>query len=357
MAGSRAWKGQFMFGSWFNSKTATIGIDVGRSAIKLAQIEVADDQTPRLVASASIEVPAAQRATAAGPLEALAQSIDATLEQNGFRGRRAIFGLPATYVHIDRVRLAATLAEDEIHKSVAFECTDRLPFPPSRAKLRHHLAGQVYENDEQRHEVIVMAVRQDVTERMLSIASKAKLEIVGLRPEPMALAEAFGRDKNDRCRAIVDIGHGATRLYVARGARIEFARSIGIGWQHMGPRPAAAEEKGEWEATSTAGTTAGVITADARATTTTNIDAIRRLARDLSLSLHYHAETFPASPVAELVFVGGASLHRRTCQQIAAALGLQSRPADLVALSPDAPAKPELAVAICLSLSTPDGGC
>ena len=344
-----------MFGSWFNSKNPTIGIDVGRSAIKLAQIGLADDQTPRLVASATIEVPAAQRTTAAGPLEALAQSIDVTLEQNGFRGRRVILGLPATYVHIDRVRLASTLAEDEINKSVAFECADRLPFPPSRAKLRHHVAGQVYENDEQRHEVIVMAVRQDVTERLLSIASKAKLEIVGLRPEPMALAEAFGRDKNDRCRAIVDIGHGATRLYVARGARIEFARSIGIGWQHMGPRPAAAEEKGEWDATP-AGLSAGAVTADARATTT-NIDAIRRLARDLSLSLHYHAETFPASPVGELVFVGGASLHRRTCQQIAAALGLQSRPADLVALSPDAPAKPELAVAISLSLSTPDGGC
>jgi type IV pilus assembly protein PilM len=345
-----------MFGSWFNSKTPTIGIDVGRSAIKLAQVGLGDDQTPRLVASASIEVSAAQRATAAGPLEALGQSIDETLTQSGFRGRRVILGLPATYVHIDRVRLAATLAEDEIQKSVAFECTDRLPFPPSRAKLRHHVAGQVYENDEQRHEVIVMAVRQDVTERLLSIAAKAKLEVVGLRPEPLALAETFGRDGSDRCRAIVDIGHGATRLYVARGARIEFARSIGIGWQHMGPRPAAAEERGEWEATLAGGSSAGVMTTEARSTAT-NIDAIRRLARDLSLSLHYHAETFPTSSVAELIFVGGASLHRRTCQQIAAALGVQSRPADLVALSPDAPAKPELAVAICLSLSAPDGGC
>lgn len=342
-----------MFGSWFNSKTPTIGIDVGRSAIKLAQIAM-DEQTPRLVASASIEVPAAQRATSAGPIEAFQQAVDETLAQHEFRGRRVILGLPATYVHIDRLRLSSTLGEDEIHKAVSYESVDRLPFHPSRAMLRHHVAGQVYENDEPRHEVILMAVRSDVTERLLSAAAKAKLDVVGIRPEPMALVEAFGRDGGDRGRAIVDIGHGSTRLYVACGAKIQFARSIGIGWQHVSPRT---ETEGNAAEESSGGATAtAVLTTDGTKTATaTNLEAIRRLSRELSLSLHYHQETFPASTVSELVFVGGASLHRRTCQQIASAVGLPARPADLIALSPDAPAKPEFAVAICLSLSSPDG--
>jgi Tfp pilus assembly PilM family ATPase len=340
-----------MFGSWFNQKSPTIGIDVGRSSIKLAQIAM-DEQTPRLAASASIEVPAAQRATSAGPIEVFQQSIDDALSRNAFRGRRVVLGLPATYVHIDRLRLAATLGENEIHKAVGYESVDRLPFHPSRAMLRHHVAGQVYENDEQRHEVIVMAVRSDVTERLLSAAAKAKLDVVGIRPEPMALADAFGRDGGERGRAIVDIGHGSTRLYVACGAKIQFARSIGIGWQHVSPRTESSDDactEGSGD-----GSTAAVAVASATKAAI-NVEAVRRLARELSLSLHYHQETFPASTVSELVFVGGASLHRRTCQQIAAAVGLPARPADLIALSPDAPAKPEFAVAICLSLSSPDG--
>ena len=357
-----------MFGSWFNSRSATIGVDVGRSAVKFAQIDL-DEDTPRLIASASVEVPAAQRATATGPLETFEQCVDEALASNPFRGRRAMLGLPASYVHIDRLRLAPMLTDGDLARAVTYESIDRLPFHPSRAKLRHHLAGLVYEKDEQRSEVLVMAVRQDVTERLLSVAAKAKLDVVGLRPEPMALAEAFARCGSDRGRAIVDIGHGSARLYIACGARIEFARSIGIGWQHLCPRADSADEKPQdtesaanaSEARRGASTSllapAAVAAARARgtATTTQDFDALRRLARELSLSLHYHAETFPASPVGELVFVGGASLHRKTCQHLAAALGLTARPADLVSLSPDAPARPDLAVAICLSLATPDG--
>jgi Tfp pilus assembly PilM family ATPase len=353
-----------MFGNWFNSKGPTIGIDVGRSAIKLAQVGD-DDGAPRLVASASIEVPPAQRATSAGPLEVFQQTIDDVLASNDFRGRRVIIGLPATYVHIDRLRLSPMLSEDELRQAVTWESADKLPFHPSRGMLRHLVAGVVYEHDEQRNEVILLAVRQDVTDRLLAAAAKAKLDVVGLRPEPMALAEVFGRADAERNRAVVDIGHGSTRLYVMRGAKLEFARSIGIGRQHIGTRAEdaqaasrIAQRDADVQPRDTTPTTA-VLAPSARAaavaTPNSNAEPLRRLVRELSLSLHYHEETFPGSPVKELAFVGGTSLQRRTCQQIAAGVGINSRAADLLALSPDAPARPDLAVAISLSLATPDG--
>jgi len=341
-----------MFSNWFNAKTPVIGVDIGRSAVKLAQVTV-EAGVPRMGASAAIEVPEAQRETSAGPLEAFEEGVNDAIARDGFRGRRVILGLPATYVHIDRLRIATTLAGDELREAITWEAADKLPFHPTRAVLRHLVAGVVYHNDEQRQEVILMAVRKDVTTRLLGAAAKAKLDVVGIRPEPMALAEAFGREGGERQRAIVDIGHGATRMYVSRGARIEFARSIGIGWQHL--RPQCVDAAGNAEASSATGASGDLLVAPAGARAALDREAMQRLTRELSLSLHYHAETFPASSVQELTFVGGASTHRQTCQQLAAGVGLPTRTADLIALAPDARVRPDLAVAISLSLAKPDG--
>jgi type IV pilus assembly protein PilM len=368
-----------MIRKWFNSKSPSIGIDFGRSSVKLAQVSE-EGGVPRLTASATVDVPEAQRSSSSASMELFQRSVEAALSQNGFRGRRAVLGLPASSVHIDRIRLAPNLDEEQIKQALQWETIDRLPFHPSRATLRHLVAGVVYENDEPRSEVIVMAVRQEVTERLLAAAAKAKLDVVGLRPEPVALFDAFGRCKTPggataggAARAIVDIGHGSTRLYIAAGRRAEFARSIGIGRQHLdSQRAGVGLAVGNYAAAEAArvvfagadadadgdGNTATALLAPADAVATrareTGVDSpLGRLVNELSLSLHYHAETFPTSAIREVVFVGGASRDREVCRRISSALRLPARAADPLAQSGDPPAatRPEMAVAISLSLA------
>src|SRR5688572_9665388 len=230
----------------FRSKPAPIGVDVGRSAMKLAQV-AHEDGKMKLVASATIEVPAAARSSSAGPLELFGREMDRALNANGFRGRQVVLGLPASYMHVDRLRLPTTLNDEQMRQAVAWESIDKLPFHPSKAMLRHLVAGQAYDNDETKSEVIVMAARQELTDRLIQTATKAKLEILSMRPEPLALVDGFHRAAKSEAKtnaktdakqakepartfAMIDVGHGATRLYIASGACVQFARVIGIGW-------------------------------------------------------------------------------------------------------------------------------
>src|SRR5687768_5077085 len=129
----------------FGSKASPIGVDVGRSSMKLAQVAM-EDGAPKLVASATIEVPEAARSSSAGPLELFQREFDRALNANGFRGRQVVLGLPASYMHLDRLRLPTTLTEEQMRQAVAWESIDKLPFHPSKALLRHILAGKVYDN-------------------------------------------------------------------------------------------------------------------------------------------------------------------------------------------------------------------
>src|SRR5687768_14560937 len=233
----------------FRSKPAPIGVDVGRSAMKLAQV-AHEDGKMKLVASATIDVPDEGRSSSAGPLELFGRQFDRALNANGFRGRAVVLGLPASYMHVDRLRLPTTLSDEQMRQAVAWESIDKLPFHPSKAMLRHLVAGKVFDENETKSEVIVMAARQELTDRLIATATKGKLEILSMRPEPLALVDGFNRAaKPDakkpaappRTLAMIDVGHGATRLYIASGPCIQFARVIGIGWEHLKPAEGATQ--------------------------------------------------------------------------------------------------------------------
>ena len=349
---------------WFGSKSDPIGVDLGRSSLKLAQVSCAGGQ-PRLSAAATVEVPESLRASSNGPHQLLRDAVEPALAKNGFRGRRVVLGMPASCMHIDRLRLPASLSEEQMRQTVAWEAVDRLPFHPSRAMLRHLIAGEVHEANELRSEVILLAARNDLTESLLDAARRAKLDVIGFVPEPLALMGGFARTgaaaQAQTTRAVVDIGHGATRLYIARGKLIEFARSIGIGWNHLDAN--ATRPAGEAQSTaggdSSGGATTAVLQAQ-KAATAIAPEPLRRLVSELSMSCHYHAETFPNSPVAEAVVVGGVATDRRLVAHLSAMLGVPVRGGDpLSPFGPQSarsagggiPSRPEWAVAIGLSLS------
>jgi Tfp pilus assembly PilM family ATPase len=365
--------------NWFGSKTDPIGVDLGRSSLKLAQVaKESSGQRARLVAAATIEVPAALRASTAGPQELLREAVAPALAANGFKGRRVVLGMPASWMHIDRVRLAPGLTPEQMKQTVAWESIDRLPFHPSRAMLRHVVAGDVFESDGPRKEVIVLAARNEITESMLEAARRAKLDVIGLVPEPLALVGGFASSAapgggDAGVRAVVDVGYGATRLYIAQGGRMQFARIIGIGWSHLaggcagsctGAGGAAADvgSNRSWvENGSVATATVEPAVSAAPETQSAPLapEPVRRLVSELSTSRHYHEQTFPATPIGEVVVVGGAATNRRLRAQISAVLDLPVRCGD--PLSPFGPAaagsssglasRPEWAAAIGLSLS------
>lgn len=222
--------------SWFAPAANPIGVDFGSDCLRMAQVEVQDGEH-RLVAAASAEVPSHVRQDPAARISFFANTVRELLIRGNFRGRRAVLALPAASMHIQHLRMPR-LDEEETKKALPWEARGKLAIDPSQALLRHLIAGEVYQEQEQKNEVILMAANREMINQLLAAASRARLDVVGMNVEPKALAECFAsvyRRKTDAdiTNCFIDIGCTASRAVIARGSHILFARVIPVGGDHF----------------------------------------------------------------------------------------------------------------------------
>ena len=146
--------------SWFAPGANPIGVDFGTDGLRMAQVEAADGEF-RLVAAASAEVPAQIRQDPTARLNFFTETVRDRLASGNFRGRRAILSLPAASCFIQHLRMPK-LEEEELKKALPWEARGKLPIDPSHALLRHIVAGEVYQDSEQKNEVILMAAAREL---------------------------------------------------------------------------------------------------------------------------------------------------------------------------------------------------
>lgn len=228
-----------MFGfvqNWFKPGCNPIGVDFGSDSLRLAQVEYVDNDF-RLVAAASADVPTHVRHDPSARLNFFAQTTRDLLQHGDFRGRRAVLSLPASSMFIQHLRMAK-MDDEDLKKALPWEARGKLPIDPSHALLRHLVAGEVYQEQEPKNEVILMAASRETVKHLLATAAKARLEVIGMNVEPKALIDCFShvyRRKTDAeiTNCFVDIGSTASRAVIARGTQILFARVIPLGGDHF----------------------------------------------------------------------------------------------------------------------------
>jgi type IV pilus assembly protein PilM len=366
-----------LMGSMFGSKYCPIGVDLGSDCLKLAQVAPGKGSSRELVAAVTVPVPDACRRDAGARINFFRDQVRGLLARGSFRGRDAVLALPASCMYIERLRLPK-LDDEQIKSSIQWEARGKLPIDPSQALMRHVVAGEVFQDQEPLNEVIVMAASRELMNRLLSAAAAAKLNVVGMTAEPQATVDCFihqfsGTPQAGLTRMIVDIGNSATRVYIARGPQLLFARSLAAGAEHLNQavatglkiplqqaremrfgraRPAAQtkekgsaqfplavrDESGENEvagaSTSAESTAAAVAAAPARPAAQANpIDVacsrlVAGLIDDLEMCVRYHESTFPTCAVEQLVLVGGEANNSRLARQIASHLELPMQTGD-----------------------------
>lgn len=218
------------------SKPNPIGVDFGSDQLKMAQVAFVNGE-PRLIAAAAADVPSHVRHNPAARLAFFSETVRDLLAHGKFRGRQAILALPAASMFIQHLRIAK-MDDELLKKALPWEARGKLPIDPSQALIRHLVAGEVYQDQEPRNEVILMAAARESVNQFLAAAAKAKLDVVGMSVEPAALVGCFGhiyRRKDDATAVslFVDIGCGSSRAVIAQGSHILFARSIKVGGEHM----------------------------------------------------------------------------------------------------------------------------
>src|SRR5688572_2146892 len=117
------------------SQFLPIGLDIGRSALKMIQLEVVGDGVS-VHAAAREEFPPEARSDAKLRMSLAAPMVRKLLKSGGFAGRRATVALPRDLVHVKNFRLPLMPAA-EMAGAVNLEAGNLFAFATDDAQIRH----------------------------------------------------------------------------------------------------------------------------------------------------------------------------------------------------------------------------
>ena len=313
-------------------KALPIGIDLGNSSIKLAQLKP-EQETLDLVAAAAFDVPVQNRTDLTSHLQFAEQAIRDAMRTAPFHGKKCIVCLPDPQTFLQHIRVPR-LDPWAMTKAVRTELTGKLPYSVDDAVIRHIVAGNVFGDPDNKQEVIVVAAHRGTLESYLAMVTRCKLEIVGLNIGSCAIVECFSRlfRPGDMNNAVlyIDLGASSTHVVVAHGNKMVFARNLAQSEMHvdlsvatgMGITPDQAHAL-RWDLCR-----AGRGDAAEDEFYRYIDEPLADLAHEINQCLHYYESAFRNQPVDRIVFVGGGAYDKRLCQTLARQLNMPAQIGD-----------------------------
>lgn len=332
-----------------------IAVDFGVRALKILQVGPGDP--PALVAAVAQPTPDEYLFNTSKRLEFQLEQLPMLIEKGGFKGRRVACLIPSSSTFCKHMQVA--LGEGvNVQAVLESAIPAELNCPAEALIIRSHEVSLAPKNASGKTELICLATPRELVRRIVQSLTSAKLEVVGLHPELLALLRAFsgvGLAESEPTMYI-DLGWSATRVVIAHGADIVFARAIDLGGRQLDevvrdrlgfnlekageyrrsletlisdvPPPASATGIAALDAA----TDSGGGTATAQAAGGVDLaEPLEMLTDEISMSLRYHASVFPNCAVTRAVFVGGEARHGALCEHIARVVRLPGHAADPMA--------------------------
>jgi len=315
------------------NRTLPIGLDLGSRMIKMAQMRLVEGNF-ELLAAESVELPPNCRQDHGRRLTFTCDALRRMLAAGEFAGRKCILSLPASVTFLQHVRIPK-LPPDQIAKVVQEEISGKLPYPVEEAVVRHIVAGDVLGDADPKQEVVAIAVSRSVLESYLTMASRARLDVVGVSVEACAIVECFARvmrraSDTARTTLFIDIGATSTQFVLAVGNKIVFARNLAAGGEKidlalaksMKITPQAAHGLRQDIAS-------GNSSPQAEEELYRLLDrTLKGIADEMTQCLRYYESIFRNQGVDRAIFVGGQAYDKRLCQAIAQHLNLPAQIGD-----------------------------
>ena len=323
-------------------KISPIAIDFGADSLKMLQ--VVPGEPTQVVAAACVPVPEAARVDPAARLSFMEDAVKQQLKALPFRGKRAICAIPGFQMLIHNFCVSRCDAED-INAMTDLALRERLGIEPARMIIRNTHALDHHRHGEAKTDVICMAAQREMVMQYLQLAGRAKLEVLGMHPEPQATVKALEPEQKSDAAAqcIIDLGCGTTKVMVADGGRLRLAKTISAGGESRIRRLAKREKLSfaDARAQRMASLSRALVTAgggapeagpatgadddlDLEATdrvSATIVDEIRGVRR-------HDRGRFPESPIRRVVFAGGEARDAEQRARYAACFGIDAVVAD-----------------------------
>lgn len=217
-----------------------LGIDIGTSGIKMAEIE-REGGRPRLFTYAYVERgPEELSVNYLEQPEQTAELLKKMIKRSKARSNLIISGLPGSAVFSSVITVPATSGK-ELQASIEAQAAKLIPMPIEEVILdwkpymaTGEMAGEAQKGKEaeisktKTKQIILTAAAKSMVKKYIDIFKKADLKLSSLETEAFALIRSLvGRDKS--IIAILDVGAVRTNVIIVSNGVPVMSRSIALG--------------------------------------------------------------------------------------------------------------------------------
>lgn len=157
----------------------------------------------------------------------LGDAITGLVNQSGIKTKDIAIGVPTNKIFFTVVEVP-NASKQEINSVIKYQMPTYVPLKLEEAKADWAILGQS-PNDSSKTEVLIMAVKNDVTEALLSSVESLGFNVVAIEPDALAIVRSLLPDGISDGRLIIDMGEMATDIIATLGTAPRLVRSIPIG--------------------------------------------------------------------------------------------------------------------------------
>jgi type IV pilus assembly protein PilM len=215
--------------------TVTVGLDIGSSAVRAAEVRVQKDGRRILRRYAQVGLPAGYVMDGEiNNVTGVASALKRLWAEGGFSTRQVVLGVSGPRVFVRQADVPALRPED-LRSSLKFEAQELVPIPMEDAVLDFSLLGspqQAGGGEAATQRILLVAAHRDLLRTYLRTLKEAGLQPTVMDAAPLALIRAvpdMPTGSEEGAEVIVSVGAELTTVAVRQDGVPRFIRSLTVG--------------------------------------------------------------------------------------------------------------------------------
>lgn len=215
----------FSFGS--TKKKSILGVDIGTSNVKIAQISH-NGQTRTLETYGIVNTAYQLTGRNDGQnVSRMADLLRALVEKAGVTTKKCIISFPNSAVFTSVVELPP-MSEEELSTAVEYEAKKYVPLSLSEIDLSWEVISPPNQEKQNNAKILLTAVPKQIAENYRNMFYQAGLEPIAGEIEALSLIRSLIGNVQTNC-VIIDIGARATGLNIIENGLLRLSRNLNVG--------------------------------------------------------------------------------------------------------------------------------
>jgi type IV pilus assembly protein PilM len=214
---------------FFKKKTHLVGLDIGSSTIKAAEIiETKTGNALNNFGMLNIAPGIIEEGTIKDH-DAAAAAIRKLFSANNLSNKNVAISIGGYSVIVKKINVQ-TMTEDELQETIHFEAEQYIPFDISDVNLDFQILGENEHNPNQM-DVLLVAAKKEMVNDYIHLVELAGLHTVVMDIDAFALQNIFEFNyaTEEESVALIDIGASKTSLNILKGYSSLFMRDVSLG--------------------------------------------------------------------------------------------------------------------------------